>query len=127
MKTKIAQKGGGTMQPEDIDKQWQQLEARAAELGLSLEEFIGQRLMELQESQPEVFAELKQNLATAGLRAVHAIRKASAKLPHLQATAQKENNITLLAATHDIRDNLDAMLDYCAALVLAGDESQTPS
>jgi len=116
-----------TMKPEDIDKQFQQLEARAAKLGLSVEEVIEQRLMELQESQPEVFAQLMQKVSASSLRAVHSVRRVSDKLAELESEARKENATAILAATPDMRDNLDAMLDYFAAFVLAADRSRTPS
>jgi hypothetical protein len=127
MKTKTAQARGCAMQPEDFDKQWQQLETRAAKLGLSLEEFLARRLMDLQEKQPEAYAELEQQLATSSLRAVRTIRQASGKLAQLESTAQKDNATALLAAVRDMRDNLDAMLDCTATLALATDGSQTPS
>jgi len=58
-------------------------QARAAKLGISVEEFVAQRLADLQETRPELYDELTDKVASAALQAVRISRQLSARFQQL--------------------------------------------
>jgi|SRR6516165_9449165 hypothetical protein len=102
------------------DNQWAKLEAAAAKLGLSTEEFLAERLTDLADNDPERYAELTDTLASSALNIVRLLRKVSAKLPHIEAEVQVSNNAEALDLMRAIRSNIDDLLESNSEIALIG-------
>lgn len=103
---------------EEIDEQWAQLDAKAAKLGLSTEEYLEQRLTDLADKDPERYAELMESLASSALKVLRGCRHINADLARVEAKARAANNTETLDAVRDMRRLTDDSIDQCGQIAL---------